>query len=360
MLVRSFDLGGGDRDGHRVAARLFLLPAGAVHVSVYARPSWESFDVTYALAVTARPVATGAVESKVNGSVLTADILPVGTTVRGSSAGTTSVDRDVYVTTLPAAGRVGLALSSRDAARGEAHTVRVLDAHGVLLREVRLGDAGAALPTVADGSLVVPAGRVYVEVVEAASSALWATSYHLTVTFEGRLTARTPRISGTVKVGRRPSAVPGAWTSGASLRYQWFRSGAAIKGATARTYKVTKADAGHRITGSKAGFAPASRSSAAKVVPQYVAKDRASKASVKRGARAKVTSSATARPTGKVTVRVAGKKVTAKVVAKGKVKVTLPKISKRGAYKVTVGFAPSGPTKVSTKGRTVTTTLRVR
>ena len=166
------------------------------------------------------------------------------------------------------------------------------------------------------------------------------------------------------------TAVPGAWTSGATLRYQWFRSGKAITGATARTYKVTKADAGRRVavrvTGSKPGFASAVQYSAARAVPQYTARVKASKVTVKRSARARlsvsVATSATARPMGTVTVKVAGKTVRVKVSAKakGKVKVLLPKISKRGTYKAKVTFSPSGSTKVSTKARTVTTTVRVR
>ncbi|MGN6754020.1 MAG: hypothetical protein ACTHJJ_15865, partial [Intrasporangium sp.] len=83
----------------------------------------------------------------------------------------------------------------------------------------------------------------------------------------GTLTAPTPKISGTARVGYRLTASPGTWgPSPVTLRYQWLRNGAAISGATGSTYVVTKADRGKRlsvrVTGSKAGFTTVSRTSA--------------------------------------------------------------------------------------------------
>ncbi|WP_323099271.1 carboxypeptidase regulatory-like domain-containing protein [Intrasporangium sp. YIM S08009] len=84
----------------------------------------------------------------------------------------------------------------------------------------------------------------------------------------GALTAPTPTVSGTKAVGYTLTAVPGTWgPAPVTLAYQWYRSGAAISGATAATYKLTTADQGKamtvRVTGSKTGYLAVARTSAA-------------------------------------------------------------------------------------------------
>ncbi|WP_243399977.1 hypothetical protein [Arthrobacter glacialis] len=80
------------------------------------------------------------------------------------------------------------------------------------------------------------------------------------------LTAPTPTISGTLRTGSTLTANPGTWTSGATFQYQWYRSGAAVTGATGKTYKLVKADANKtmmvRVTGSKSGYTTVSKDSA--------------------------------------------------------------------------------------------------
>jgi hypothetical protein len=59
-----------------------------------------------------------------------------------------------------------------------------------------------------------------------------------------------PKISGTVKVGKRLS-VGVSYTpagAGAQASYQWYRSGKKISKATKSTYKLTKKDRGKKIT----------------------------------------------------------------------------------------------------------------
>jgi hypothetical protein len=65
---------------------------------------------------------------------------------------------------------------------------------------------------------------------------------------------RPPRISGRAKVGRRLTAVPGAWSGPpTSYAYQWLRCSAhggkcaAIRKATGGHYRLTHHDAGHRL-----------------------------------------------------------------------------------------------------------------
>lgn len=83
----------------------------------------------------------------------------------------------------------------------------------------------------------------------------------------GTLTAPTPTIAGTPAVGNTLGANPGTWTAGTTLKYQWYRSGAAISGATGRSYTLAALDAGNtikvRVTGTKTGYTTVSRYSAA-------------------------------------------------------------------------------------------------
>ncbi|CAI9393773.1 CAP domain-containing protein [Microbacterium sp. T2.11-28] len=80
------------------------------------------------------------------------------------------------------------------------------------------------------------------------------------------LSTVTPRIAGTVAVGQRVEAIRGQWTTGTTYSYRWYRGGVAISGATGKTYVLTKADRGHtltvKVTGKKAGYATATRTSA--------------------------------------------------------------------------------------------------
>ncbi|MER7074075.1 hypothetical protein [Terrabacter sp. NPDC000476] len=77
-----------------------------------------------------------------------------------------------------------------------------------------------------------------------------------------------PLVSGTARVGRTLTASAGTWgPSPVTLSYQWYRSGVAVSGATARSYVLKSADAGRtftvRVTGRKTGYATTTRASAA-------------------------------------------------------------------------------------------------
>ncbi len=68
-----------------------------------------------------------------------------------------------------------------------------------------------------------------------------------------------PKLHGTVKVGHRLTVVPGTWKPAkVHLAYRWYRNGVVIKHATAKSYKLVKADKGSKITisvtGSKKGY----------------------------------------------------------------------------------------------------------
>ncbi|WP_394278719.1 CAP domain-containing protein [Microbacterium sp.] len=82
--------------------------------------------------------------------------------------------------------------------------------------------------------------------------------------------AVTPKISGTVRVGQTVEAVRGTWATGTAYSYRWLRNGAAISGATKKTYAITAKDRGARlsvkVTGKRSGYNTASRTSAAATV----------------------------------------------------------------------------------------------
>jgi len=86
----------------------------------------------------------------------------------------------------------------------------------------------------------------------------------------GTLTAPTPKISGTPKVGQKLTAVRGTWTSGSKITYQWYANNKKIAGATASTFKVTTAQKGKtitvKVTGSKTGYTTVTKTSAGKKV----------------------------------------------------------------------------------------------
>lgn len=124
----------------------------------------------------------------------------------------------------------------------------------------------------AEISVTLPAGTTAGEHVATVTAAPSGTTVRVPFTVaSGTLTAPTPTISGTAKVGQKLTAVTGTWgPAPVSLRYQWLRDGSAIAGATKSTYTLTAADGGDRVsvrvTGTKTGYTTASRTSASKVV----------------------------------------------------------------------------------------------
>nr|WP_246322157.1 M4 family metallopeptidase [Nocardioides panzhihuensis] len=84
----------------------------------------------------------------------------------------------------------------------------------------------------------------------------------------GYLTAATPTIGGTRRVGYRLTAYPGTWKpSGITFSYRWLRNGVAISGATGKTYRLRSVDRNDRIrvrvTGRKTGYHTKTATSAA-------------------------------------------------------------------------------------------------
>ena len=84
---------------------------------------------------------------------------------------------------------------------------------------------------------------------------------------KGSFAAPAPTITGTPQVAQPLTATPDNWApSPASFRYQWYRAGVTIVGATAATYTPTASDVAAtlsvKVTGSKSGYTTVSKTSA--------------------------------------------------------------------------------------------------
>ncbi|MDF1489569.1 hypothetical protein [Tessaracoccus caeni] len=79
------------------------------------------------------------------------------------------------------------------------------------------------------------------------------------------LVGATPKISGTVQVGKKLTAKTGTWSPKPSFSYQWYRDGKKISKATKSTYTLTSSDKGTKITvkvtGKKSGYTSVTKTS---------------------------------------------------------------------------------------------------
>ncbi|MCJ1685415.1 hypothetical protein MT350_19840, partial [Rathayibacter sp. VKM Ac-2928] len=122
----------------------------------------------------------------------------------------------------------------------------------------------------ANTSFAVQAGKTYF--LQVSNFDFYEGDFVLTLANVGTLTSATPTISGSGAVGDTLTAVPGTWgPQPVTLAYQWLNNGSPIDGATGPQYLVTDSDYYRgsitvQVTGTKAGYATASRTSAAVTV----------------------------------------------------------------------------------------------
>jgi hypothetical protein len=130
---------------------------------------------------------------------------------------------------IPIAGATGSALTLATAMLGKRITVRVTGTHVGYVTATR-----SSIPTVAVGR---------------------------------PLKTATPTITGTAAVTKVLTAKPGIWTTGTAFSYRWFADGVMIAIAKSSTLRLSAAQLGKaitvRVTGSKAGYATATRTSPA-------------------------------------------------------------------------------------------------
>ncbi len=172
-----------------------------------------------------------------------------------------------------------------------------------------------------------------------------------------------PQVSGAAKIGSTLTSTTGTWnTKGLTFSRQWLRSGAAIPGATAATYKVSGADVGKRlsvrVTATKAGKVGRSDSTSTAPVAKAASSVTAtvSRTSVKAGKQVKVAAAVKATgvaATGKVAVLLDGKVVKTLSLSSGKASSSVT-IKKKGKHTVVVRYLGSAVVAASTSApRTV-------
>jgi WD40 repeat protein len=104
------------------------------------------------------------------------------------------------------------------------------------------------------------------------STSVSQTSASVTVAIGDPLRYTTrPSFTGTVRVGYTQTARHGSWTPKATAYgYRWLRDGSPIRGATYRTYRLVRADRGHkisvRVTAERYGYRNGVARSAAKLI----------------------------------------------------------------------------------------------
>lgn len=132
---------------------------------------------------------------------------------------------------------------------------------------------GKAIPGATDDNLVVTPGmgghRLQVQVT-GTSTGYTPTVRTSAATTVAKLTFTTtarPTIHGTAKVGHKLTVSTGKWSPKPTFTYTWRANGQVIKGATTSSLKLTKAQAGKRITvvvtGSRLGYNTVARASSA-------------------------------------------------------------------------------------------------
>jgi hypothetical protein len=162
--------------------------------------------------------------------------------------------------------------------------------------------------------------------------------------------AAVPTVSGIPVTGQVLTGTPGTWSAqGLTLGYQWLRDGAPIAGASAATYSLVAADAGHaialRVTATRAGYADGtSTSSAVRATGPVTSTTRLIvKRKVVEGRRALATVrvSGAHDPDGKVvlTFRSGGRSVTVTDrLALGRASIGVPKRLKVGKWRVVATY----------------------
>jgi hypothetical protein len=158
------------------------------------------------------------------------------------------------------------------------------------------------------------------------------------------------KISGTAAVGKKLTAVPGPPDSETS--YQWLRSGKSIKGATSRTYKVAKADAGKKIavemTVTRPGYSEKVLVSNVKKIPKFKSSIKAYRLASTSSANFRVyVTVKTGADVGKVRVTVNSYSKTY-TLKKGKITAKLPKL-KPGKHQVKFSYLGTANNKAISK-----------
>ena len=256
-----FVIKGSDWNGSRVRNLGTFLPAGLFYIEISGHKNWATWGESYTLQVSLTP---GNVEREPNDELATADLLKPKQAISGSSLGWYRWDSDIYAVDIPKGADLVMAFRfPTNLGKGRVYEVSFWDRWGETLGS-DYWDGTEAKRTY---WFRLPAGRNYIEIEGDSSWPSWGKVYTLTVKYAWAKVP-TPTIKGKAKVGKVLKAEPGTWKpKPTSFKYQWYRSGKAIKNATKSSYKVKKADIGKtikvKVTASKKGFAKTSKKSKA-------------------------------------------------------------------------------------------------
>jgi len=142
---------------------------------------------------------------------------------------------------------------------------------------------GKAISGATTSTLVLPATvagkKLSVRITgSAASYTTTAVTSTATTVAAATLSGPVPTLAGTAKVGATLTAKPGTWKPAATLSYQWYAGGVAIKGATGKALAPAAAQVGKaltvKVTGKKTGYTTVvktSRASAAVAAGTFAA-----------------------------------------------------------------------------------------
>jgi hypothetical protein len=261
----TFYLDGSDADGSSLASQGTFLPAGRAYIRIYGENNKASWGKTYTLNTT---LTAGTVELEPNTTTAAATVVPLGTTISGSTLSGSFSDTDYYAIDLPKAGRAGLNFKfPAGLGTGSLYTLNIYNTNGTNLYTFYLDGSDADGTSLASQQINLPVGRAYIKIYGENNQASWGKTYTLNLGWIWSTTP-VPGISGTAQVGRTLTAVTGTWSPTPDvLRFQWFRSGTAITGATGNAYTLVAADYGKtitlKVTGSKAGYPSITKTSAA-------------------------------------------------------------------------------------------------
>ncbi len=264
--VTEYDLDVTESNGSWLSKQALYLPKGRSFIEIVGYSTDDTWGKTYKLRADFTP---GLVETEPNGSIASADTLPLGRTISGTATTfedehccTYWEDDDYYAFDTARRAKVNVALSApRVSGSDDGYELTVLNSAGSTIwsSDIPASRGGKSV------NVTVPAGRSFVEVTSYSDSPMWGKRYTLRVGYF--LTSSTPAITGTKAVGNTLTARHGTWTSGTKFSYHWYAAGKAIAKATKATFKLTKAQAGKaitvKVTGKKTGYATVTRVSKA-------------------------------------------------------------------------------------------------
>jgi hypothetical protein len=264
----NFDITGDQNSGSWLASQAMYTPKGRLYVSISGSSGRASWGKSYSLTVKSTP---GVVETEFNDDTASADALPLGTTISGSTLRSSNRDTDIYAIDFPSNGKLSLIYKFQSGlGSGYAYNIDVLNSAGESLYNFDLTGAEYNGSWLKSQTISVSRGRGYISVSGGSGRAAWGKTYTLLTTLSFK-TAQIPTISGTASVGKSLSAQLGTWSpQPTAVTYQWKRNGSDIPGATQSTYTLVTADAGSKITvtasGSRTGYTTATKTSAPKAI----------------------------------------------------------------------------------------------